>query len=210
MPQWNFQPDLNLKESTLGNQIEYQHWEVAELSGYPIKFIKAIHTEDNTIFNEGTARSFLDANGYSMRSLRGDDSVYSGTELFGAFGYNAGYNDTIFIPVKYFNDITLEPEERDIVFDSVQNVVYEITKVDTLTETQDSLRINDRMFSYKVYLKKYSKFYKDSFDVVEDEIFTPDFNIAVLDSLNTTVQTDVTNLGVEDTTVTDNVFGDLK
>jgi hypothetical protein len=210
MPQWNFQPDLNVKESILGNQLEVQHWEVAEISGYPIKFIKAEHTENNDIFNEGTARSFLDSNGYTMRSLRSDDTVYGGTELFGSFGYSAGYNDVIYVPIKYFKDIDLLPDERDLVFDDVQDIVYEITKVDTLNETQESLRINDRLFSYKIYLKRYSKFYKDSFDTVQDDIFTPEFNNEVLDELNSDLQQAITDLDVEDNTEIDEIFADFK
>jgi hypothetical protein len=208
---WNFQPDLNVTESTLGNQTEYQHWECAEIAGFPMIFMKAEHTETDGIFNEGTARSFLSSNGYNMKYLKSDTSVYAGTELFGSFGYSAGYNDVVFIPVKYFKDIDLVPQERDLIFDDTQNLVFEITKVDTLTETQESLRVNDRLFSYKVYLKRYSKFYKDSFDTeLSEEIFTPDFNDDVLYDLNADLDQAIEDMGIEDDTRIDDIFGDLR
>lgn len=211
MPQWNFQPDLNVKENTLGNMIETQHWECAEIAGFPMIFMKAEYTETDGIFNEGTARSFLSSNGSIMRYLKSDTSVYAGTELFGSFGFSAGYNDKIFIPVKYFKDLNIVPEEGDLVFDDTQNIVFEITKVDTLTETQEAIRVNDRMFSYPIYLKRYSKFYKDSFDTeLSDEIFTPDFNDDVLDDLNSDLKTSIDEMNVTDDTEIDEIFGDLR
>ena len=211
MAQWNFQPDLNLTESTLGDQTEFQYWECAENMGFPMIFMKADHIENNEIFNEGTARSFISANGYSMKYMKSDTSVYAGGELFGAFGFSAGYNDIIFVPVKYYKDLDIIPQERDLVFDDTQNIVFEITKVDTLTETQESLRLNDRLFSYKIYLKRYNKFYKDSFDTdLSDEIFTPDFNDAVLNDLNSDLEQSITDMDIVDNTRTDDVFGDLK
>lgn len=208
---WNFQPDLNTIEPILGDQTEYRHWECAEISGFPMIFMKAEHTSTDSVFNEGTARSFLTINGHNMKYLKSDTTMYSGGELFGAFGFNAGYNETVFVPVKYFKDLSIEPQERDLVFDDVQNIVFEITKVDTLEETQVSLRVNDRLFSYKIYLKKYNKFYKDSFDEgLEDEIFTPDFNDSILDDLNDDLQTDLDLLDVQDDTRVDDIFGDLR
>ena len=61
---WDLQPDLITTESALGDQMEYQYWEESEIFGYPIKYLKASETENNTIFSESTAREFLDANGF--------------------------------------------------------------------------------------------------------------------------------------------------
>lgn len=211
MAQFNFQPNLNLDENVLGDQIEYQHWEAMEISGYPIKFIKAVKVEENKIFNESTARSFTSANGYSMRCKRSDDSFYAGTETFGGFGYAPSYSDNMFVAVKYFKDIGLVPEEQDLIFDEVQNILFQITKVDTLLESQSSVRVNDRMFSYTIYLKHYSQSYKDSIDTeLSEEMLETGYTDDILDALNSDLNDAIDELVILDETRKDDVFGDLR
>ena len=208
---FNFQPDLTNKDLVLGNQIEYQHWEAMELTGYPVKFIKAVEVSSNPIFNESTGRSFLLENGYTMRCKRTDDSVYAGGEVFGGFGFTPNYNDSIYIAVKYFNDIGLVPEEQDLVFDDVQNIVYQITKVDTLLEAQQSLRINDRMFSYRIYLKHYTYGYKDNVEpALASELFEPELNDDMLADMNSHLVDAIADMDVLDETRIDEIFGDLR
>jgi len=211
MGQFNFQPDFNVKESVFGDQVEKQHWEVMELSGYPVKFIKATKVAENEIFNESIARAFTTENGYSMRCLRSDDTFYAGTEMFGGFGYTPSYTEAIFIAVKYFKDISVLPEEQDLVFDEVQNILFQITKVDTLLESQSSVRANDRLFSYKIYLKHYAQSYKDSIDVnLSNEILEAGYSDDILDALNSDLNDSIDELAVLDETRTDDVFGDLR
>ena len=211
MGKFNFQPDLNLVETSFGNQVEYMHWEAMELTGYPIKFIKAIDSTEDEIFNETTSRSFIAANGYPMKCKRSDDSVYAGSEVFGGFGYTPNYNDSIFVAVKYFKDSDIVPEEQDLVFDETQNILFQITKVDTLLETQQSMRINDRQFSYKIYLKHYTYGYKDSIDTeLSDEMFEDHVKDDVLASMNDSLISAIADMDVMDETRIDEIFGDLR
>ena len=211
MGKFNFQPDLNLTETVFGNQIEYQHWEAMELTGYPIKFIKAVDVSEDEIFNESTSRSFLASNGYEMKCKRSDDSVYAGSEVFGGFGYTPSYNDSIFVAVKYFKDVELVPEEQDLIYDATQNILFQITKVDTLLEAQQSIRINDRMFSYRIYMKHYTYGYKDSIDTeLSNEMLESHINDDVLSSMNDSLISAIADMDVMDETRIDEVFGDLR
>lgn len=210
MGQWDFQPNLNSTESSLGDQMEYQNWEESELFGYPIKYIKATETEDNSIFNESTSREFISSNGYDLKYKKDDDSLYQGSEVFGGFGYTPSYSNVAYISVKYFKDLGFEPIEGDLIYDKTDDIIFEITKVDTETETQSSLRMNNRIFSRKLYLKQYSFSYKDSFDSnLEDELMSDEINLEELDKLNDSLRSDIDSEGVIDNTNVDEIFGDL-
>lgn len=214
MLNWNFQP-LSANEDKWFQQTKIQHWEVTQLSGYPIKFLKAIEQENNPIFNESTSRQFIASNGYPMAVNKDEDSMFSGSESFGGFGYTPSYTNIFYIPIKYFDDIAItlgepiEPLEGDLIFETIEDKIYQITKVDTDTEALQSIRTNDMKFSYKVYVKQYTFSYKDTFDTnTEDEIFDVSTPLEVLEALNATLNQDITDLGIIGTGE-DDIFGDM-
>lgn len=210
MGNWTFQPHLDSTESVLGEQMIYQYWEESSLFGYPVKYLQASELANNKIFSESTSREFLDNKGFSFKVKKEEDSIYNGIENYGGFGYTPSYSNIFYIATKYFDDEGIEPIEGDLVFDEIEKVLYEITKVDTKTETQLNLRINDTIFARKIYLKQYTYSYKDDFDTdLEDELFTDDTNLEELDKLNDTLRDNITNEDVLDETDIDKIFGDL-
>lgn len=207
---WNMQPDLVNTEPAYGEQIYYQYYENSEIYGYPIKYIKAVEVESNKIFQESTARDFLDTNGFPMKMKRDEDNLYNGTEVFGGFGYTPSYNQIIYLSKKYFDDLTITPLEGDLIYDYTDNIFFQITKVDDKTEDQLNIRINDFIFGYRIYLKQYQFSYNDTFDpTLEAEIMDPDLSLEDLANLNLGLNTEIDNENVRDTTTTDEIFGEL-
>lgn len=208
---WDFQPNLTSTESALGNQYLYQYQEHTNLQGYPYKYIKAVETESNDIFNESTARDFLTTNGYSIKVKKDEDQMFSGSEVFGGFGYLPSYSNIIYIPSLTLTELNIEPLEGDLMYDEISKVLFQITKVDTLTETQLNLKINDLVLARKVYLKQYQFSYKDNFDdTTEDELFEIETSLEELDKLNDTLNTNIDNTDSINKNDIDNVFGDFR
>lgn len=208
---WNLQPDLENIESNLGETMFYQYWEEAELTGYPVKFLKAVEVSNNKIFQESTARSFINTNGFDMKSKRDEDNLYSGTEVFGNFGYTPSYNQIIYVPIKYFTDMSQEPVIGDLFYDKTDEILFEITKIDSLTESQSSIRINNKLFSYKIYLKHYQWSYNDKFDSnLETELIDDELDLQQLDQLNKDLTDEIDGLNILDENETDDVFGEFR
>jgi len=204
----NFQPN-NTNSFKYFEMMIKNHHEEAKLFGYSIKYLQPTETENNTIFSESTAREFLDLNAHDFFYKLEEDSMYDGSELFGGFGNVSSYSNVCYIPIKFFTDADIEPIEGDIVFDNTDNIFFEVTKVDPLTETQTNLRINNAIFSRKLYLKQYKFGYKDKFDdaLLEplDDVFTQED----LDTLNDVLNTDIDDLDVVNSDSIDAIFGDL-
>ena len=208
---WNtFQPDLINKEPKLGIQYKNQYKEHSQMSGYPIKYLKASELTNNKIFIESTSREFINTNGFSFYCKRDEDSMYNGTEIYGNFGYVPSYTNVLYIATLYFEENNIEPLEGDLIFDITDNILFEITKVDTFIEAQASLRINNTVIARKIYCKHYTYSYKDKFDdTLEDEIYDDDINNQELDKLNDTLRFDIDDLDVIDNDEIDKIFGDL-
>ena len=208
MGKWKMNPDLTNTEPALGEQIKYQHKEISSLRGYALKYIQATETENNTIFSESTQREFSTLKGYDFFCLKDEDSMYTGSELYNSFGYTASYTNIFYVPILFFEEQGIEAQVGDLVFDETDNVLYEITKVGSKTESNLNIKINNTIFSVKLYLKQYQFGYKDSFDdELEDEFFDEDVNLQELDKLNDTLIDDIEDLDVIDDNEFDNVFG---
>ena len=204
----NFQPNFNTDEKPFGDMLEYGAYESIRLFGYPCTFVSAEAITDNKIFGEQTARNFLIANGHPMFFNDTEDTVYGGTELFGGFGMTPNYNKKIYIAIKEFKDIDKVPLEGDLIFDNNYDIIFEITKVDTLTE-QNIGKLNNRQFTYSIYLKHYQFDYDDNIEnLSEFDADMEDFTLEDLSLTNSEVTTDVNNLGIIDSTRT-NPFGTL-
>jgi len=174
---YNFQPKP--KTDPWGNMREVQCWEASKLYGRPVKYMKATIVKENQIFGESVARSFTDANSYSMMVLRDDDTHFSGTESFGGFGLIPQYNDLIHIPVKWFKDNSIEPMEGDVVYYQNEDILFEVSKVTPLNEAYEGDKINERLFNHKIYLKLYH-LADDNFNVTDPALV----NLADLDDVN--------------------------
>jgi len=215
---WNMQTDLlQGTEINLANTLIYQTWEESEIYGYPIKYIKATETQNNPIFSESTAREFLSTNGYNMSSKRDEDTLYTGSEVFGNFGYTPSYNQILYIAVKYFTDIEaitllpFVPIEGDLIYDKTDNIFFEITKVDTKTETQSSLRINKTLLAHKIFLKQFKWSYNDNFDTsLTTELIDTKLTVQDLANINLELDTAIADLGIIDYTEDDSIFGEFK
>lgn len=208
---WDFQPNLTTTESALGNQLLYQYQEHTNLQGYPYRYIKAVETESNNIFNESTARDFLVDNGYSIKVKKDEDQMFSGSEIYSGLGYLPSYSNIVYIPTLTLTELNIEPLEGDLLYDEISKILFQITKVDTLTETQLSLKINDLVLARKVYLKQYQFSYKDSFDIdTSDELFEIETSLEELDKLNNTLNTNIDNTKSINKNDIDNVFGDFR
>lgn len=208
---WNtLQPDLQNKEPVFGDQYKYQYKEHSQMSGYPIKYLKAEEVTNNKIFSESTSRDFLSENGFSFFCKRDEDSMYNGTEVYGNFGYVPSYTNVLYIATLYFEENNIEPLEGDLIFDETDDILFEITKVDTLIEAQANLRVNKTVIARKIYCKHYTYSYKDNFDDdLKDELYEDSINNEELDKLNDTLKDNIEELDVIDNTEFDKVFGDL-
>lgn len=207
---FHFQPDLENIETDLKEQYKYQYKEESELFGYPIHYIKPEELESNTIFNESTSREFIRDNSTQMFCKRDEDSMFSGSEVYGGFGYQPSYTNVLYVAVLYFEGAYIEPQEGDLIYDSTDHIMFEVTKVDSLTDTQSNLRMNETVFARKLYCKQYTYSYKDSFDTTTaEESFDDSINIQELDKLNDTLRSDINTDGNLDLTKKDDIFGDF-
>lgn len=204
----NFQPSTTLDAGFFTQKLNQSH-EASKLTGYPIYYLKASNLETDEIFGEATKRSFLEANAYPMFCFRDEDTNFTGTESFGGFGYTPTYNDIRYIPVKWFTDELIEPIEGDLLFDSHYNVLFEITKVGTLTDVHTGDVINNQLINYKMFLKQYAKG-NDDFEVTSIDKLTEMEADSVIDSYNDDLTTDIANLDVRDSATRQNPFGDLE
>ena len=202
----NFQPYESEGYDWVEDKLD-QYKEEATLFGYKIKYLKAEETESNDLFQESTARSFMEENAFTMY-IKKEDNVYTGDEMFGGFGFIPSYQAIYYISVRYFEEFEIEPLEGDIIQDEL-GTLFEITKVDSKLDTQDNLRINDIILARKVYLKIYSFNYKDSIedDVLLEELDS-EFTNEDLESLNSALDTVVEDSDVVDDTDIDSLFKD--
>ena len=205
----NFQPKLITKQSRLGKQMIDQYYEQCNLFGYSFQYLQAKELKADKIFNESTQREFLEENAINIFVNKDEDSEFAGSELFSSFGYTSSYTNTFYIPVKttvYFDFI---PQEGDLMYDNTMDVLYEITKVDTLNETQSNLRVGDLLLAYKVYAKTYTYSYKDNIeDSIEEDINGIEILEEELDKLNATLQQDIVETNVMSNDRVDNIFGE--
>ena len=207
---WDMQIDLVNTESNLGNTLYYQYYEETNIMGYPIKYVQAVETENNPIFGESTARDFLSSNGFDMKSKRDDDTMYQGGEVYGGFGYTPSYSQILYIPKKYFDDLNIEPLEDDLIYDKIDNIFFQISKVNTKTEEQGNIKVNNLILAYKIYLKQYTWGYKDTFDAsLTDELIDDELTLEDLENINLDLETNIDSMNILDNTKKDNIFGDL-
>lgn len=203
----NFQPSETLDAGFYENRVN-QSWEASKLRGYPIKYLRATNQNIDEIFGEATERDFLQSNSYKMFSFRDEDTQFGGGEVFGGFGYTPTYSDIRYVPVKWFEDAGFKPIEGDIIYDDHYDVMFEITKVGTLTEAHTGDIINNKLINYKIYLKHYMKG-NDSFTNFAGDEDTLDAieNDLGLDSDNDELTQDIQDLGIVDST-RNNPFGE--
>jgi len=203
---FNFQPNT---QEFYFDQREQQVYESSKLFGRLVWYLKASVVTDDKIFGEAIARDFLVENAYQFYGFRDNDTQYTGMETFGGFGFVPQYNDIIYIPTLWFKDNNFEPIENDLVYYEEDNMLFEITKVNTLTEQYGGDVINNRRFTYKLYLKLYS-LADDNFtgfettDIAEIE----GLDDVSLNNLNDSLIQDIANENIVDTT-RENPFGDL-
>ncbi len=202
-----FQP-TNTNNPNYMSMRKRQQKEEAQLFGYAIKYLRPTEIEEGKIFSESVARDFTLENGFSMFSKREDDSLYMGDNTFGGFGLLPQYKQILYIPVLFFEDNALSvPLEGDVILDERDNILFQISKVGELDELQPSLRINDVVLSYKVYLKEYLYSYKDKFDSSFTEGLGDDFNNQDTTNLNSELNTDIDDLDIIDEADLDKIFG---
>ena len=206
----NFQPNKTTESKFYDMRITQSH-EASKLTGYPIYYLKPNTVKDDAIFGEVISREFLESNAHPMYIFRDDDTQFGGSELFGGFGYTPTYNAVIYIPVKWFSDLGIEPIEGDVIYLQNDEILFEITKVTDRTEAHTGDIINNTLINYKLYLKHYElsddKFtqFADNKDLIPmDEL---ELN-SDLESLNDSLTNDITAMDIVDSTET-NPFGEL-
>ena len=208
---FNFQPKVNTEE--IFNIREKQVWEASRLHGKPVYYLQAESIDADIIFGEEVSRNFDESKKHEFYATRDNDTFYSGEESFGGFGFLPQYADIVYVPVKWFKDLDIEPIEGDIVMydKSDLNTVFEISKISPLTEEYNGDIVAGRRFNYKIYLKLYQRG-DDTFSSFETETddtsFLEEFEEVDLDNLNDDL---TTKLDIDDNVKIDsrNPFGDL-
>ena len=157
---FNFQPKVQTEE--IFNIRYSQVWESSKLFGRECYYIQATDVETNDIFKEVTARNFESINKHTFYYTRDNDTFFNGTESFGGFGYLPMYSDIKYIAKKWFDDVDIEPLEGDLIYDVIENVLFEITKVDENISEYNGDKILDRVFNHKLYLELYKPDYNDT------------------------------------------------
>jgi len=200
---FSFQPKVNTEKTF--DYRENQVYEAAKLFGRPMWYLRSNVIEDDKIFGEAISRDFLNENAYEFYGTRDNDTSFAGSETFGGFGFVPSYNSIIFIPVKYFKITHFDPIEGDLIY--MEDKLFEITKVNTLTEAYEGDRINERLFNYKIYLKLYN-LTDDNFDIPDipniEYLDSPDLN-----NLNDDLTSDIENEQPIIVADQNNPFGDL-
>ena len=208
---FNFQPKVTTEE--IFNLRDKQVWEVSKLHGKQVYYMQADNIETDDIWGEVVARDFLEENSYAMYATRDNDTHFTGTELFGGFGFVPNYNDILYIPTKWFTDIDVSfvPVEGDLIYygDIEFNALFEIVKVGDKTEDYEGDKVNGRLYNYKLYLKLYERADDDftGFDATEIAELE-NIDDVILDSLNADLQATITLEDVKSTNAS-NPFGEL-
>ena len=195
---FNFQPKTETEE--IFNIRYSQVWESSKLFGRECYYIQATDVETNDIFKEVTARNFESINKHTFYYTRDNDTFFNGTESFGGFGYLPMYSDIKYIAKKWFDDVTIEPLEGDLIYDVIENVLFEITKVDENISEYNGDKILDRVFNHKLYLELYKPDYNDNLD---NDVLYNDINQTDLNSELTTELEDEDMISID----LDNPFG---
>ncbi len=202
-----FQPTV-ANHPVLMEQIKQQYKEESELFGYSMTYYRPVETENGQVFAESTARNFLESNGTNMFYKRTEDEFFGGDESFGGFGLLPSYKLIVFVSVLYFEESNLrEPIEGDLIYDNLNNLLLEISKVDPLTESQLSTKLADSQNAWRIYLKEYEWSYKDSIEssIVSD--LETEFTDQDLDDINDALNDDIDLVDAVDDTEVDAVFG---
>ena len=195
---FNFQPKTETEE--IFNIRYSQVWESSKLFGRECYYIQATDVETNDIFKEVTARNFESINKHTFYYTRDNDTFFNGTESFGGFGYLPMYSDIKYIAKKWFDDVDIEPLEGDLIYDVIENVLFEITKVDENISEYNGDKILDRVFNHKLYLELYKPDYNDNLD---NDVLYNDINQTDLNSELTTELEDEDMISID----LDNPFG---
>lgn len=204
----NFQPSKTLDAGFYTQRLNQAH-EASSIVGYPIYYLQSDNIETDEIFGEATKRNFLAQNSHEMYCFRDEDTNFGGNEVFGGFGYTPTYNDIRYVPVKWFTDLSIEPIEGDLIYDQDYEILFEITKVGTLTETHTGDVINNTLINYKLFLKQYVKG-NDTFDTGIDTSIDELEADTIIDNYNDDLTTDLENLDVRDSVTRTNPFGNLE
>lgn len=198
----NIQPSQALGEEVF-DDMYYDYQEACEINGYKIQYLRAQETQGDAIFQESTAREFLDSMSHDMYVKKSEDAMFSGGEFFGGFGALTSYQGIYYIPKKYFDELGFEPIEGDLIEDD-RGTLFEISKVDSLLETESELRVNDMVFGRKIYVVQYKFNYSD--DLEDDILNTSEFSAVGMDAINDALELDIENEGVVDTTKDNDLF----
>lgn len=204
---FNFQPTP--ATSAWGNQREYQTYEASKLFGRKIQYLQATNVDTNEIFGEAISRDFLSTKAHEMWATRDNDTHFTGAEAFGGFGLIPMYNDILYVPKKFFSDLSITPYEGDLIYYEMESMMFEVVKADTNTEDYNGDTVNSRRFNHKLFLKLYNPA-DDSFtgfEVSHPAIET--FDDLSLNDLNSTLTTDIDNMNAILPANQLNPFGDL-
>ena len=110
------------------------------------------------------------------------------------------YSDIKYIAKKWFDDVDIEPLEGDLIYDVIENVLFEITKVDENISEYNGDKILDRVFNHKLYLELYKPDYNDNLD---NDVLYNDINQIDLNNELTTDLEDEDMISID----LDNPFG---
>lgn len=163
----NFQPKVNLEGhfDIRYNQVQ----EASKLFGYQCIYIPAVDLEENGIWREVTARKFANVVKHDFYYTKDNDTFFNGTESFGGFGFMPMYSEIKYIAKKWFDDVSIEPTEGDLIYDVIEDMIFEITKVNDNISEFNGDKIHNRIFNHKLYLELYKPDFND--DLAGDVMF---------------------------------------
>jgi len=204
----NFQPNVK-HEAHFDNRYK-QVEEMSKSFGSKFYYMQAIGVVVDDILNEFETKQYSNLNAHPIFAIKDNDSFLQGNESFGGFGFLPSYSKIIYIPKKSLDDLNIVPIEHDIIYDTIENSLYQVTNIDTNNDGYEGDKINNRQFNYKVYLKGYSASTSEIINTDVDKDMTDiDGALLSLDELESLTKVDANdNVNTPSKVISDTVVGD--